>query len=54
MKKIFLLCVICSFAISCGRRGALEPYEKEDIPYPRQYPHAEIQEHVAPKQKPNE
>ncbi|MDR2646366.1 MAG: hypothetical protein LBC04_04315 [Holosporaceae bacterium] len=52
MKKI-LLCVICFFAVSCGRRGTLEPYEKEDVPYPRQYPHSETQELTASEQKTN-
>ncbi|MDR0753452.1 MAG: hypothetical protein LBE95_02180 [Holosporaceae bacterium] len=51
MKKIFLLCVFCFLAVSCGKRGTLEPFEKEDIPYPRQYPCPETGEHIAPEQK---
>ncbi|MDR2068166.1 MAG: lipoprotein [Holosporaceae bacterium] len=42
MKYIPLLLLVCLELASCGRRGPLEPYEKEDVPYPRQYPSPEM------------
>jgi hypothetical protein len=43
MQRIFLFFIACLSIISCGKRGALEPYEKENASYPRQYPYSEIQ-----------
>jgi predicted small lipoprotein YifL len=43
MKYIpFFLLMILSLT-SCGKRGMLTPSAQEDVPYPRQYPHAEHQ-----------
>ncbi|MDR1375353.1 MAG: hypothetical protein LBJ45_00875 [Holosporaceae bacterium] len=47
MKYIPLLLLTCLAITSCGKRGVLEPYEKEDVPYPRQYPSAEMQSQSA-------
>ncbi|MDR1236389.1 MAG: hypothetical protein LBJ96_05270 [Holosporaceae bacterium] len=44
MKKILLYIIICVSFVSCGKRCHLEPYEPEDVRYPRQYPQSHSQE----------